>query len=393
MPIDVHDLEPVPAPAPSGEAAGAPDYAAFGLDLFRRLADAAPDENVVVSPLSAGLALSVLANGATGATLAGIGRTLATGLEMDALNAANAALLDALEGEDVELVVASSVWGRRGVPVLPAYVEQVKRVYGAEAAAVDFASDEGVRRINGWVAEATGGRITEMVQHPVDPLVILFIFNAVYFKGRWEEEFRAENTRPRTFHAPAGAVERPMMFRAGRMGWLRRDGVTAVRLPYRGGRMSMYVLLPADGLALDGLRALLAPDVWEDWMDGFRTVDVHLAMPRFRIRAESVMNEALKAMGMEDAFTMGRAALDGMLPAAYVAEEAPYVSEVLQKVLVEVNEEGTEAAAATKVEIRTRSMDHEPRELVVDRPFVLAVRDDRTGALLFVGQVNDPGME
>ncbi|HEX2079462.1 MAG TPA: serpin family protein, partial [Longimicrobium sp.] len=358
-----------------------PDYVAFGLDLFQRLAGASPDENVVISPVSAGLALGMLANGATGQTLAQIERTLATGLGLDALNEGNAALSRALHTDDVELAIANSLWARG--PFLPAFVERVERLYGAEAGPLVSA-----KPINDWVSRNTAGRIKEMVQDPISPLIILFLLNAVYFKGRWQDEFDPERTRPRTFHTPSGPMERPMMSRAGYYGWLAASGFRAVRLPYRGDRFAMYVLLPDEGEDLARLRERLTAEAWAGWMDGVRGKEVQVVMPRYRIEAMSPLNDPLQAMGMRDAFVSGRAALDGMLPADFVTRAAPYVAEVLQKVFVEVNEEGTEAAAATVVAAAVRSLMHRREMFVVDRPFLLAIRDDTTGALLFIGQVN-----
>ncbi|HEY0017083.1 MAG TPA: serpin family protein [Longimicrobium sp.] len=362
------------------------DYAAFGMELFRRLGHAAPEGNVVVSPLSAGLALGMLANGTTGDTLAEIEQTLATGLRLDALNAANAALAAALENDEVELALANSLWAR--APLLPAFVEGVRRSYGAEAAALGTAGP-----VNEWVSRSTGGRIKEMMRDPINPLVILCLLNAVYFKGRWKEEFSAAATRPGTFHAPSGPVERPMMSRTGRCGYLRGGGFQAVRLPYRGDRIAMYVLLPDHQQGLTGLREMLAVEAWRGWMAEFRTQEVRVAMPRYRLNGMSSLKEPLAVMGMKRAFAAGRAELDAMLPAKYVAAEEPYVSAVLQKVFIEVNEEGTEAAAVTLVEVKTRGGPPRTREFTVDRPFIFAIRDDTTGALLFIGQVNDPVTE
>jgi serine protease inhibitor len=381
-----------PDSAPPAETGGTtrdvPDYAAFGLDLFRRLADAQPDGNVVTSPLSAGIALSLLANGATGATLAGILQTLATGMDLRALNVANAALSGSLRSEDVEIAVANSLW-MHGAPFLPEYVAESQRIYGAEVGALTSAGP-----INDWVSRHTRGRITQMVSDPIDPLVILLLLNAVYFKGRWQEEFRADDTRDRTFHAPSGPVERPMMSRTGHYGYLHGAGFRAARMPYRGDRFAMYVLLPDTGQSLAQLRGRLTAEAWRGWMGVFRNVKMDVVLPRWRMNLESSLNDPLREMGMADAFIGGRAALDAMLPAAYVAQEAPYVSTVLQKVFVEVNEEGTEAAAVTMVAVAGRSLVKDMVvDFIVDRPFVFAIRDDQTGALLFVGQVNDPVTE
>ena len=399
-PVDARGAKPldttpwVPGPAEVARRdQGGTDYAAFGLDLFRRLAEARPNENVIVSPLSAGLAVSMLANGATGATLAGIEQALATGIGLDALNPANASLAAALRTEDVELAVANSLWAREGIPFLPTFLQQNRRFYQAEVATLDFNSPEAPRRINEWASRNTKGRITEMVRGPLDGDLIMYLMNAVYFKGRWQDEFQPRATRPRTFHAPGGDVQRPMMERTGSYGYLRADGVQGVRLPYRGGRFAMYVLLPDAGQSLAQFRGRMTADAWRGWAGQFQPREVRLVMPRYRMSLESRLNDPLKAMGMADAFSPSQARFGALLPAEFLARENAYVGEAKQKVFIEVNEEGTEAAAVTGIEIRTTSAPSPPTEFVVDRPFVLVIRDDTTGALLFVGQVNDPVTE
>lgn len=394
--IDTTGIKPldttpwVPPPSRLVREGQGPDYASFGLDLFRRLAEARPNENVIVSPLSAGLAVSMLANGAAGDTRTGIERALATGMDQDDLNPSNQALAAALRTEDVELAVANSLWARQGVPFLPVFLEQNRQFYGAEIQSLNLSTPEAARRINEWASRSTRGRITEMVQGPLDPSVILYLMNAVYFKGRWQDEFRAQATRPRTFHAPGGDVQRPMMSRTGSYGYLRGDGFQAARLPYRGNRFAMYVLLPDAGQSLAQLRGRLTPEAWQGWMGGFAPREVQLVMPRYRMALESRLNAPLQAMGMADAFDPDRASFRAMLTGEFLDRQNAYVSEAKQKVFIEVNEEGTEAAAVTGIEVRTTSMPAPPLELVVDRPFLVAIRDDRTGALLFVGQVNDP---
>lgn len=395
-PRDARPLDTRPWQLPPGQlpAFVPADYTAFGLGLFRQLADARPDANVVVSPLSAGLAISMLANGAQGETLAGIERTLATGMGVEALNGANQTLANALRSGDVELAIGNSLWARRGVPFLRAFMERNRRFYDAEVATLDFSSPEAARRINQWASDRTRGRITRMVDPPLDPDLVLYLMNAVYFKGRWQDEFQASATRPMPFHAPRGTVQRPMMTRTGNYGYVRGDGFQALRLPYRGGRFAMYVLLPDAGSSVAALRGRLAPDAWAGWMGRFGTPrEVRVVMPRYRLNVESQLNRPLQALGMADAFSPSRANFGAMLPAEYLARQNAYVSEAKQKVFIEVNEEGTEAAAVTGFEVRTTAMAPEPVSFVVDRPFILAIRDDQTGALLFIGQVNDPVTE
>jgi serine protease inhibitor len=383
----------VPGPAEVARQGQSPDYAAFGLDLFRRLAEARPDGNVIVSPLSAGLAVSMLANGATGATRTGIEQALATGMGVDALNPANAALAGALRTEDVELAIANSLWARQGVPFLPSFMELNRQFYRAEVATLDFDSPDAPRRINEWASRNTNGRITEMVQGPLDGDLIMYLMNAVYFKGRWQDEFRPDATRPRTFHAPGGDVQRPMMSRTGSYGYLAADGIRGVRLPYRGGRFAMYVLLPDSGRSLAQLRTGLTAEAWRGMPGRFQSREVRLTMPKCRMSLESRLNNPLQAMGMADAFSPQAARFGALLNAEYLTRQNAYVGEAKQKVFIEVNEEGTEAAAVTGIEVRTTSAPAPPMEFMVDRPFVLVIRDDTTGALLFVGQVNDPVTE
>ncbi|MBW3570093.1 MAG: serpin family protein [Gemmatimonadetes bacterium] len=392
-PLDTQPWQLPPGQLPSVVPAEV-DYAAFGLGLFRRLADTRPNQNVVVSPLSAGLAVSMLANGAQGETLAGIERTLGTGLGIEALNGANAALAEALRNGDVELSIANSLWARQGVPFLPAFMERNRRFYGAEVATLDFASPEAPARINRWASENTSGRITRMVDAPMDPDLVLYLMNAVYFKGRWQDEFQAAQTRPMPFHAPGGTVQRPMMQRTGDYRYLRADGFRAVRLPYRGGRFAMYVLLPDEGSSVAALRERLTPRAWAEWMGGFGGArEVRVVMPKYRINVEFALNGPLQALGMAEAFSPARANFGAMLPAEYLARQNAYVSEAKQKVFIEVNEEGTEAAAVTGIGVRITSAPAEPVSFIVDRPFILAIRDDQTGALLFIGQINDPATE
>lgn len=391
-PLDTQPWQLPPSQQPSFATA---DYTAFGLGMFRQLADARPDANVVFSPLSAGLAVSMLANGAQGETLAGIERALATGLDLERLNTTNQALAQALRNEDVELRIANSLWARQGVPFLPAFMERNRRFYDAEVASLDLSSPEAAARINRWASDRTNGRITRMVEPPLSPDVVLYLMNAVYFKGRWQNEFEASATRPMPFRAAGGrTVQRPMMQRTGDYGYLRADGFQALRLPYRGGRFSMYVMLPDQGSSVAALRSQLTPDAWARWMGQFAGArEVRVVMPKYRVNVEARLNNPLQALGMGDAFSPSRARFGAMLPAEYLARQNAYVSEAKQKVFIEVNEEGTEAAAVTGIEVRTTSARPDPVSFVVDRPFILAIRDDTTGALLFIGQINDPVTE
>lgn len=368
-------------------------YAPLGLGLFRQVAAAKPGENAFVSPLSAGMALAMVYNGATGETQRQMAEVL--GLDargVDEVNAANRELRAALRSAGVELSVANALWARRGVPFEAAFTERVRAAYGAEVAEVSFTDPATAARINAWVARETRGRIRELVQAPMDPALVLYLTNAVYFKGRWADEFPKSATRDRPFRLPGGtASPRPTMHRMGRYGYREGDGFRAVRLPYRGGRMALYVFLPDSSSSLAAFRERLTAARWDRWMTEFAPREVDVALPRFRAEGTFPLVEPLGALGMRDAFDPARASLRAMLPASFFrGGRNVFISEAVQKTWIEVNEEGTEAAAATGLGVSVTSAPPPPVPFVVDRPFIAAVRDDRTGALLFVGQVTDP---
>jgi serine protease inhibitor len=374
-----------------GTGGGEPlDHAGFGLGLFQRIAAEAPDENVIISPVSAGLAVSMLANGADGATLDGILRTLAATDGVEALNRGSAALMDGLRSDDLEIAVANAVWTGHGFPVLPGFLEAVRGPYVAEVATVDFRDRATVDAMNAWASRSTRGRITEMVRHPLPARQVLFLANAVYFKGRWQDEFRPAGTRDLPFHTPTATIEHPLMHRTAHYGHLRGDGFSAVRLPYRGGRFAMYVLLPDSGVPLDTVRQRLEPEAWNGWMGGFRSREVRLALPRFLLRTSAGLIPPLSEMGMADAFDPRGARFSRLVNLSLLGGENVYVSSADQQVFIEVNEEGTEAAAVTGIGMMATSAPPPPVPFIVDRPFLFGIRDDTTGALLFVGQVVDP---
>jgi serine protease inhibitor len=381
---------PAAVAAPGTDGGQPLDYAGFGLGLFQRLASAVPHENVIISPVSAGLAVSLLANGADDPTLDGILRTLAATEGVEALNRGSAALMDGLRSDDVEIAVANAVWTRHDLPVLPGFLDAVRGPYAAEVASVDFRDPATVDAMNAWASRSTRGRIPMMVQHPLPPRQLLFLANAVYFKGRWQDEFRPAATRDLPFHTPTATIEHPLMHRTAHYGHLRGDGFSAVRLPYRGGRFAMYVLLPDSGVPLEAVRQRLGAEAWDGWMSGFRSREVRLALPRFRLRTSAGLIRPLSEMGMADAFDRNGARFTRLVDLSLLAGENVYVSRADQQVFIEVNEEGTEAAAVTGFDMVVTGVSSPPVPFIVDRPFLFGIREDSTGALLFVGQVVDP---
>ncbi len=369
-------------------------YGDFGVRLFREMALDAAGRNLFVSPVSVGMALAMAYNGATGDAREEMARALGFGgMDLDAVNEANERLRADLQSGDVELAIASSLWGGVDVPFSGEFIERARRSFAAEAAAVDFGSPGTEDRIDAWVSEATRGRIpTAGVTLSAD--LILLLINAVYFKGRWSAPFDAEDTRPRPFRTAAGAsIEHPSMERLGHYRFLRGGGFQALRIPYAGDRFAMYVFLPDQGASLDELVRALTPEMLEQRVGKMRSAELVVVMPRFRLRGRSDLVPPLRALGMHAPFAGGTMGFGDLFPPeARASVREAYIGEAVHQTFVEVNEEGTEAAAVTSLAMsRSGSADSSPPLVfIVDRPFVAAIRDDRTGALLFLGQVNDP---
>lgn len=366
-------------------------YTGFGLKLFRAVADDAGDENVFLSPSSVAFALGMTYNGADGATREAMARALGVqGMSLDEVNAASRDWRLALARPDtaVELTIANSLWGRQGTPFRDDFLQRTRTFFAAEVASLDFDDPSASRTINEWVSRSTGGRIRDIVPAQIDPQTILYLINAIHFKGLWSRPFDPRATRDGPWHLPDGStVPHPMMHRDGAYRLFDGDGFTAVGLPYGSGRVAMYVFLPDEGSSLAELRGRLEAGEWEQWMDGFREGRVMLTLPRFRMEYEVQLVQALRALGMGIAFDPERADFGGMLPRDYLARNNAYISDVKHKTFLEVAEWGTEAAGATSVEVGVTSM---PPSVVVDRPFLLAIRDDKTGTVLFLGQIVDP---
>jgi serpin B len=367
------------------------DVTGFGIRLFREAAARAEGGARFVSPLGAALALAIVYDAATGETRAEMARLLA--LDLDAEGAARdfSALHASLETDEVELAAAASLWAKEGLPLAPGFLRRAREIHGARIESVDFADAGTAERMNAWAEEETRGMIGHFVDPPFDPLTILFIVSAVYFKGCWETPFAREATRPAPFHRADGTtVEVPTMTRTGEAGYLEDGGVTGVRLPYGGGRFALYVVVP-DGGGVDALIDGLTPERWEGWTRGFGEREVAMEIPRFTASGGFDLVAPLTALGMASAFDMDRAELGSLLPPDWPAALKPYVSEATQHTYVRVDEEGTEAAAVTSFAVAARAALAEPPRFAADRPFLAAVRDDETGALLFIGRVDDPG--
>lgn len=362
----------------------------FGFKLFDQLAKQDAGKNVFVSPSSVALALTMIYNGASGETQQAMAKALAVnGMSLQELNRANVALWATLAGSDpkVQLNIANSLWVRKGITFKPEFIKRNQDFYAAEISDLDFTLPSAPATINNWVNQKTNGKIDKIVETiPSD--AILYLINAIYFKGAWAQQFDKSKTKTGRFTLLNGAKKQhPMMSQTGRYRYLENDEFQAIGLPYGAGSMSMYVFLPGKNSNLNAFLANLNAAKWESWMSQFGSKEGNITLPRFKLEYEVVLNNALKALGMESAFDPQRANFKEMCAASPSANV--FIGEVKHKTFVEVNEEGTEAAAVTSGGMRATAY-IPPFNMVVDRPFFCVIRDNQTGTVLFMGSIVEP---
>lgn len=355
----------------------------FAFRLFHAL-DRDGGQNTLISPSSIAFALAMTYNGAGGQTQKAMQHALGLdGLTLAEVNEGNAALRSAIvqPARGVELSDGNAIWVNRRYAFDPDFVERVHTFYGGEAAALDFRDPASAEHINGWVAQATHDKITRMITASELAKSDAVLMNAVYFRGAWKTPFDRAHTHEAPFHGPGGDTTVPMMADEVTAPYAEVGGVQLASLPYGDGAASMVIALPASESSLAALLAKLDEKTWAGWLRALRDTRVDLSLPRFKLEYEAELVPPLASLGMAEAFGLdadfGPMGLSGS-----------FISNVKHKAVMEVNEEGTEAAAATAV-MMARGISRNPR-MVVDRPFFCAIRDNRTGAILFMGAVNDP---
>ncbi|MBE0644677.1 MAG: serpin family protein [Bacteroidetes bacterium] len=374
-------------PISSGELALARANTSFGITLFRSVAASTPDANIFLSPLSVSMALGMTVNGAAGETWLGMRQALHfADMTQSEINQSYRSLLDLLRGIDprVRLDIANSIWSREGFPLEQAFVDSNRYYFDAEIRTLDFSRADAADIINAWVSQMTQGKIPDIVSTPIPDLVMMYLINAVYFKGSWAEQFDAQKTRDDIFMTIDGGRKNiKMMNRSGSMRYHQGELVEIADLPYGWDRYSMAVILPRPGVTLGQVRDALLSEQWAAWQSKLQDTEMDLQLPRFTLEYEVGLNEMLKSMGMERAFDPDLADFSGIN-----RDRKLYITNVKHKTYVMVNEEGTEAAAATSVEMGTTSM---PPVMRVDHPFVFVIHERNSGAILFIGQVTNPG--
>jgi serine protease inhibitor len=364
----------------------------FGLRLLRTLTDGA-GKNVIVSPLSVSLALAMTYNGAAGDTRIAIAKTLgAASLTDEAYNRNNRALLDTIGKTDpaVQIDVANALWTQSGFAINPDFLKLNHDFYDASVEGLDFERDpqDAVNTINAWVNDKTHAKIRTILKE-VEPTTRVVLTDAVYFKGRWTFPFDAKKTEPRIFHLQSGdSVTAPMMIRTGEYLYFENDAFQAIRLSYGNDRFAMYVFLPRKAGGLPDLLRTLDQPHWREWSSKLAKCEGRIVLPKFESTYSQRLDDVLKSMGMAIAFHES-----ADFSRIHPPPPPLLISEVEHKTYVKVDEEGTEAAAATAIVTGLVSaIQPAPArfEMVVDHPFFCAIAEAQSGALLFAGVVTDP---
>ncbi|MBN2582690.1 MAG: serpin family protein [Planctomycetes bacterium] len=375
----------------------------FACRLYQNLA--AKDGNLFFSPMSISSALAMVYAGAEGQTAAEMKEALSFGQPEQELHKSfrqlNAQLNPSGRGElPYDLTVANALWGQQGHQFLDDYLKIVSDDYGGTLNAVNFASNgEGVRQqINTWAEEKTRGKIKDLIGPGVlNPLTRLVLTNAIYFKGKWEAPFKKESTREQPFRLAMAEKEKsevrtvqvPMMRQKEKFGYMETGTVQVLQMPYVGEDLAMLVVLPraATKESMADLEKSLSAEQIKQWTGGLRNEEIAVTFPRFKATQGFSLNQPLQDLGMASAFSEAAdfSGIDGT--------KDLFLAAVIHKAYVDVNEEGTEAAAATAAVLGLKGMPPKPKTFVADHPFVFMIRHVPSGSVLFMGRVMDPSVQ
>jgi serine protease inhibitor len=365
---------------------------AFALDLYRQLAKA--DGNLFLSPYSISTALGMTYAGARGDTAEQMARTLHFPFGQDRLHPAYHGLIREVNGagrpRKYQLQTANRLWGQKGYGFLPDFLKVVEANYGAGLKEVDFAgaTEQARKAINAWVEGQTRDKIKDLLKPGIlDADTRLVLTNAIYFKSAWNFPFRERATVKGDFHVtPEKKVTVPLMRGGYRTTYAKGKGFEVLQLPYENGDLSMVIFLPSKAGGLSAFEKRLTAENLETWTGEMSVHQVDVTLPRFKITAEFQLNDVLARLGMPDAFDPKKADFSGM-----TTRDKLFLSHVVHKAFVDVNEKGTEAAAATAVVAKGGGGRGFPRATFrADRPFVFLIREHRTGSILFLGRVVNP---
>ncbi len=391
--------ELAPSVDPADITTLAADNTAFALDFYQQIRDS--EENLIFSPFSLSVALTMTMAGAEGSTQAGMADALNLTLPEEALYPAFDALLLAIqaseeqadedkEGDPFQLNIANSLWGQAGFSFEDPFLDTLARYFGAGLYTVDYqqAPEAARQAINAWIGDETAGKIPDLIpEGAIDSLTRLVLANAIYFNGSWLFPFDEDQTAEAPFYLLDGTetTAEMMHLNGERLAYASDEGYQVVQLPYLSSDFVMTLWVPDAG-HFEGFEAGLSPDRITAIKDQMSMMEINLQMPKFDFETSTNANDPLKSLGMSEAFDPELADFSGM-----TQEDRLLITDVLHKATITVDENGTEAAAATAVTMGvTSAMPGEPVSLVIDRPFLFTIEHQPTGTILFMGRVVVP---
>lgn len=359
----------------------------FSFKIFEKIAEAERDKNLFISPLSISMALGMTLNGADGDTYETMRKTLSIAeLSQQEINESYQSLIKLLTQIDSKIImqIANSIWYRNTIPFKQDFIETNRKYFDAAINPMNFSDPATINIINSWVKESTNGKIDKIVEK-IDPETIMFLINAIYFKGTWQYQFDKNKTRDGFFTKQSGErVPCKMMSLENDFYLSYNDTFTALDLPYGKGNFSMTILLPAINKSIPDVISALTEETWNGVIKNLSKMKRELYMPRFKLEYKINLNETLKSLGMGIAFEP----LGANFKKLYDGLGNAYISNVEHKTFVDVNEEGTEAAAVTSVEIGVTSIREDIIKL--NRPFIFVIREKNSNCILFIGKLEDP---
>ncbi len=361
----------------------------FGFEMFKEaIAAESSDENLFISPLSISYALGMTRNGAAGSTWDAMVEVLRQqDMENQEINQSYQNLTTGLTGLDptVEFNIANSIWYRMNKAIVPEFLTTSETYFDAMIRAMDWNDATACDTINTWIEDATNGKIKKMIRCPVTDDVAMMLINAIYFKGAWTVQFDPDTTIDAPFYLDDGSsVDCRMMRRNDTVMYYENEVFQAVDLPYGAEAFSMTILLPGYEKTIDDILAVMTEENWALWMGSFQEAGIPLHMPRFKFSYKASLKDMLINMGMGVAFDPGAADFSNMF-----TDGVGWIGKVEHKTFVQVDEEGTEAAAATVVVM----LDSAVRGMFVNKPFLFVIHEKETGTIVFMGRVANPVWE
>ncbi len=361
----------------------------FGLELFQKInASLNEPKNTMISPMSVSLALAMVYNGAEGTTKKQMEEMLhKANLTPDDINQSYKELVAALVSHDpkVELSISNAIFYRNTFPVKNNFITTNQNFYNAEVSGLDFnKTAETLRTVNGWVKDKTKGKIDEIISQ-VKPEDVMYLLNAIYFNGEWKYQFDKKETTSLSFTREDNSViQVPTMSLEKPFNYFSNETFQLLEMPYGSGKYSMLIFLPKQGKKTDDVISALTTANLNDWISKMTEQKKEVFLPKFEFKFDNSLVDELEALGMTDAFNDAKANLSGISDAAKLV-----ISEVMHKSYIKVDERGTEAAAVTGITVGVTSMPLD-NSFRADHPFVFAIREKDTDAILFIGKVMDP---